>query len=43
VQGSDGSFYGTTGGGGRNRGSIGGYGTVFKITANGVMTSTPFH
>jgi uncharacterized repeat protein (TIGR03803 family) len=35
VQGSDGSFYGTTCGGGTN----GGYGTVFKITTNGVLTS----
>jgi uncharacterized repeat protein (TIGR03803 family) len=34
VQGSDGSFYGTTDGGGTN-----GYGTVFKISTNGVLTS----
>ena len=34
VQGSDGYFYGTTGGGGTN-----GYGTVFKISPNGALTS----
>ena len=34
VQGSDGSFYGTTSCGGTN-----GYGTVFKISANGTLTS----
>jgi uncharacterized repeat protein (TIGR03803 family) len=34
VQGSDGSFYGTTYVGGTN-----GYGTVFKISTNGVLTS----
>jgi uncharacterized repeat protein (TIGR03803 family) len=34
VQGSDASFYGTTKGGGTN-----GYGTVFRISANGVLTS----
>jgi uncharacterized repeat protein (TIGR03803 family) len=34
VQGSDGSFYGTTFGGGTN-----GYGTVFKINTNGALTS----
>jgi uncharacterized repeat protein (TIGR03803 family) len=34
VQGSDGSFYGTTFGGGTN-----GDGTVFKINANGALTS----
>lgn len=33
VQGSDGSFYGTTGGGGANA-----LGTVFKITSAGVLT-----
>ena len=31
----DGNFYGTTGSGGTN----GGYGTIFKITTNGVLTS----
>src|ERR1039458_1637897 len=35
VQGSDGNFYGTTDSGGTN----GGYGTVFKISANGELTS----
>jgi uncharacterized repeat protein (TIGR03803 family) len=35
VQGSDGNFYGTTYGGG----SIGVYGTVFKIGTNGVLSS----
>src|SRR5512133_3024574 len=34
VQGSDGNFYGTTGGGGTN----GGGGTVFKISATGALT-----
>ena len=34
VQGSDGYFYGTTEGGGTN----GGYGTVFRISTNGVLT-----
>jgi uncharacterized repeat protein (TIGR03803 family) len=34
VQGSDGSFYGTTSGGGTN-----GYCTVFKISTNGVLTT----
>jgi uncharacterized repeat protein (TIGR03803 family) len=35
VQGNDGSFYGTTWGGGTN----GGQGTVFKINTNGVLTT----
>jgi uncharacterized repeat protein (TIGR03803 family) len=35
VQGSDGYLYGTTSGGGTN----GGYGTVFKISTSGVLTS----
>ena len=35
VQGNDGDFYGATGSGGAN----GGYGTVFKITAAGVLTT----
>jgi uncharacterized repeat protein (TIGR03803 family) len=35
VQGGDGTFYGTTSGGGTN----GGYGTVFKITTNGELTT----
>jgi uncharacterized repeat protein (TIGR03803 family) len=34
VQGSDGNFYGTTGGGGTNNA-----GTVFKISANGMLTN----
>src|SRR5438094_3420921 len=34
VQGSDGNFYGTTGGGGTN-----GAGTVFKITSGGSFTT----
>jgi uncharacterized repeat protein (TIGR03803 family) len=34
VQGSDGNFYGTTSGGGAN-----GYGTVFKITPGGTLTT----
>ena len=34
IQGSDGNFYGTTSGGGAN-----GYGTVFKISTTGVLTS----
>jgi uncharacterized repeat protein (TIGR03803 family) len=34
VQGSDGNFYGTTGGGGTSN-----LGTVFKISTNGVLTS----
>ena len=40
--GSDGNFYGTTHFGGTNGGNgtpTGGYGTVFKITTNGVFTS----
>ena len=36
VQGSDGNFYGTTEGGGTNNG---GFGTVFKISTNGALTS----
>ena len=35
VQGSDGNFYGTT----ENGGTSGGYGTVFKISTNGALTS----
>jgi uncharacterized repeat protein (TIGR03803 family) len=35
VQGSDGYFYGTT----ENGGSNGGYGTIFKISASGALTS----
>jgi uncharacterized repeat protein (TIGR03803 family) len=38
LQGSDGSFYGTTPNGGVNRGAAG-YGTVFKITPNGSLTT----
>jgi uncharacterized repeat protein (TIGR03803 family) len=43
VQGSDGNFYGTTAYGGRYTNQYGygqkSYGTVFKITANGALTS----
>jgi len=39
VQGSDGNFYGTTYGGGAYGSGIGGYGTVFQISANGALTS----
>jgi uncharacterized repeat protein (TIGR03803 family) len=39
VQGSDGSFYGTTAIGGNNGSANGGYGTVFKISTNGALTS----
>jgi uncharacterized repeat protein (TIGR03803 family) len=35
TQGSDGNLYGTTVGGGTN----GGFGTVFKVTTNGLLTS----
>src|SRR5665213_857855 len=35
TQGNDGNFYGTTVSGGTN----GGYGTVFKVTTNGLLTS----
>jgi uncharacterized repeat protein (TIGR03803 family) len=38
VQGSDGNFYGTT----REGGTYGGYGTVFKISTNGVLTTLHF-
>ena len=36
LQGSDGNFYGTTYAGGTN---VGGYGTVFKLTTNGILTT----
>jgi uncharacterized repeat protein (TIGR03803 family) len=40
VQGSDGYFYGTTSGGGPYTNKFGaGYGTVFKIAPNGVLTT----
>ena len=39
VQGSDGYFYGTTEGGGTNGVEYGGYGTVFKISTTGALTS----
>jgi uncharacterized repeat protein (TIGR03803 family) len=40
VQGSDGNFYGTTGGGGNTNLYHGlGYGTVFKVTTNGALTN----
>ncbi len=40
VEGSDGNFYGTTGGGGDNQlPTCGGCGTVFRITGDGVLTT----
>ena len=39
VQGSDGYFYATTEGGGTNGVEYGGYGTVFKISTTGALTS----
>jgi hypothetical protein len=39
VQGSDGYFYGTTKGGGTNGVGYGGYGTVFKISTTGELTT----
>jgi uncharacterized repeat protein (TIGR03803 family) len=39
VQASDGYFYGTTEGGGMYGSEYGGYGTVFKISPNGALTS----
>ena len=39
VVGADGNFYGTTAYGGTNATSLGGDGTVFKITTNGVLTT----
>jgi uncharacterized repeat protein (TIGR03803 family) len=39
VQGTDGSFYGTTSGGGGGSGCIPGCGSVFKITASGELTT----
>jgi uncharacterized repeat protein (TIGR03803 family) len=41
VQGSDGNLYGTTGGGGTDgyRFGVVGYGTVFKISTNGALTT----
>ncbi len=39
VQGSDGNFYGTTVNGGTYGSSLGGYGTVFKLTTDGIITS----
>jgi uncharacterized repeat protein (TIGR03803 family) len=38
FQGSDGYFYGTTQSGGTNGVEYGGFGTVYKITAGGVLT-----
>src|SRR5947208_10989362 len=37
VQGSDGSFYGTSVSGGAHGGSYGGFGTVFRVTTNGAV------
>jgi len=39
IQGSDGNFYGTTMGGGNFKGYSSGYGTVFRITTNGALTT----
>jgi uncharacterized repeat protein (TIGR03803 family) len=39
VQGGDGNFYGTTWGGGAYTNQNGGLGTVFRITADGVLTT----
>ena len=39
LLGSDGYFYGATGAGGANGISTGGYGTVFKITPSGTLTT----
>ncbi len=39
VQGSDGYFYGTTQYGGTVSASIGGFGTVFRISTNGALTT----
>ncbi|MFZ0816389.1 MAG: choice-of-anchor tandem repeat GloVer-containing protein [Candidatus Sulfotelmatobacter sp.] len=39
IQGTDGSFYGTTLGGGPNCIAAGGCGTVFKITSSGELTT----
>jgi uncharacterized repeat protein (TIGR03803 family) len=42
VQGSDGNFYGTTSVGGTRGAQNGGYGTVFRITTNGALTTLHF-
>src|SRR5260370_26038407 len=39
VQGSDGNSYGATYAGGKSGWAFGGYGTVFKISANGALAS----
>jgi uncharacterized repeat protein (TIGR03803 family) len=39
VQGRDGNFYGTTYSGGTNSNPYGGYGTVFKMTSQGTLTT----
>src|SRR5687768_5809175 len=39
VRGIDGNFYGTTMSGGDYGGEVGGYGTVFRMTTNGTITT----
>jgi uncharacterized repeat protein (TIGR03803 family) len=39
IQAADGNFYGTTALGGANGVAVGGYGTVFKITPSGTLTT----
>jgi uncharacterized repeat protein (TIGR03803 family) len=39
VQGSDGNLYGTTSAGGTNGTSLGGFGTIFRISPSGTYTS----
>ena len=39
VQGNDGNFYGTAGGGGSNKACVSGCGTIFKVTPAGTLTT----